>query len=240
MTRVLERALALGRMAVRRPSGLIALARWRPFSITAFEMAHALREQGVHPRTVIDGGANVGQFARACLEVFSGARVISFEPLPEAIHAFRRHFEHESRCRLVEAALGETLGVTAFHPQEYALASSVLLPVHGTARAAIQVPVTPLDQAIAAEELEAPVLLKLDLQGYELAALRGARASLRRIRWVLLEVVFRPSYVAEATFEDLYDFLREHGFRFLRPVDTLVGDGGEVIQMDALFENARS
>jgi hypothetical protein len=73
------------------------------------------------------------------------------------------------------------------------------------------------------------------LQGFELEALRGADATLKRVGYVLLEVALRPSYEGEPSFEELLDFLRPYGFRFLRPVEFLRSASGEIVQMDALF-----
>jgi hypothetical protein len=78
-------------------------------------------------------------------------------------------------------------------------------------------------------------LLKLDLQGYEIEALKGARAVLGRTDYVLLETAFKRLYENEPLFEDLADYLRTAGFHFLRPVGFETDFRGEVVQMDALF-----
>ena len=223
-----------------RPGGLAAAARWRPFSITAFELARALRAQGLAPALVVDGGANAGQFARAMAETFPEARVVSFEPLPDVAARFRAHLGGEPRVRLVEAALGAEAGTLAFGRNAYSLASSALPVAAGDGLVqphteTVEVPVTTLDTALADTDVPPSALLKLDLQGFELEALRGAGATLGRVGHVLLETALRPSYEGEPSFEELLDHLRAHGFRFLRPVDVLRDADGEVVQMDALF-----
>src|SRR5688500_838283 len=81
----------------------------------------------------------------------------------------------------------------------------------------------PRAPARGAVEIPPSALLKLDLQGFELEALRGAPATLGRVRYVLIEIGLRSNYVGEPPFEALYDLLRGAGFRFLRPVDLLRG-----------------
>jgi FkbM family methyltransferase len=235
--RLLERSAALARTIARHPSAAPAMLRWKPFSITSFEMAHALRAQGLRPEAVIDAGANVGQFARAMAETFPEARILSFEPLPSVAERFRAHLGNEPRVRLFETAVGSHDGTLTFYPQAYDLASSALQPAVGQERQPdpIKVPVARLDTLLADEELPASTLLKLDLQGFELEALRGAADTLGRVRHVLLEVGFRSGYVGEPPFEEIYDHLRAAGFRFLRPIDVLSAEHDEIVQMDALF-----
>jgi len=238
--RIIDRGLALLRLATRHPQAVFALRRWRPFSITSFEIAHALKAQGIEPATVIDAGANVGQFARAMAETFPSTVVLSFEPLPPAAKQLRANLGDHPRVQLFEMAVGNRDGQIAFHPQRYDLASSVLPPVQSESDDSglepISVAITRLDTALRDRNLVGPILLKLDLQGYELEGLRGADDVLSRVRWVLLETGFRQHYVGEPLFEEVFDFLRERGFRFLRPVDILRGDHAEIVQMDALFE----
>jgi hypothetical protein len=84
--------------------------------------------------------------------------------------------------------------------------------------------------------LERPVLLKLDVQGYEPQVLEGATETLNKVDYVLLEASFRPMYVGEKTFMDIARTMEDRGFEFLRPVGWLSDPrNGEVLQIDALF-----
>jgi FkbM family methyltransferase len=233
----LSQALSLLKL-LPQPGAVSAFRAWKPFSITSFQMLRALREQGLRPATVIDGGANIGQFARAAAETFPDARVFSFEPLPEVAARLRANLASCPRVTTFESALGSHDGTLRFFRDAYDLASSALPAAgNGAARTQeVEVAVGRLDTLLASESLRAPVLLKLDLQGYELEALRGAPETLAQTQHVLLEIAFESSYVGEASFDELHAFMRAAGFRFRCPVDVLTDDRGAIVQMDALFE----
>lgn len=226
------------------PGGASAIVRWKPFSLTAFRILRALAAHGVAPRTILDCGANIGQFARAAVETFPDVRVVAFEPVPEIARTLERNLADRPRVEVRHVALGSYDGTTSFHRNEFSSASSILtlrrdaqLLFPGVReRDVIEVPIARLDTALADESLEQPVLLKLDLQGYELEAVKGARRTLAQTQHVLLETSFAATYEGEHLFGDVYAAMWEVGFRLVAPVAVLRDARGRVAQMDALFE----
>jgi FkbM family methyltransferase len=224
--------------------GTSAILRWKPFSVTSFGMVRTLKTLGVEPKTIIDGGANVGQFARAATEMFPDARIISFEPLPEVAGKLRSNLRDSANVEVREEALGGVDGTVAVHRNAYSPASSVLKLRADAAESfelqegeSIDVSVVRLDTAMRDVDTTRPMLLKLDLQGYELEALRGAEETLARTRYVLVEIGLRPLYEAEPTFDDVYTFLHSAGFHFVCPLSSLRDNLDRVSQMDALFQS---
>jgi FkbM family methyltransferase len=236
------------------PGALRALATWPKFSLTSFKMMTGLARQGIIPNTVIDVGANVGQFAVAAAMTFPGVVVHSFEPLPEAAAVLQKNVGKLDGVKVYPVAIGEREGECTFHRNMYSHASSVLplTDVHRrafpTARdvETISVEITTLDRVFADVPLRPPVLLKLDVQGYEEPALKGAVNTLKRCDYAVVEASFKPLYEGEASFTGLLSLMRHFGFSFMRPVGWLCDPGtGEILQADALFgrvptENGRN
>lgn len=186
----------------------------------------------------------MGQFSRAALEVFSDATLLAFEPQAAVAAQWNTHLGHEPRAELIQAALGATDGTLRFQTNAYSLSSSAL-PLHDNHLRAypeavevgtVDVPMHRLDSILVGRTLEAPVLFKLDLQGYELEALRGAASTLPAVQYVLLESSFAPMYQGEPLFAEIYAFMQAHGFRLVRPMGWMMGRADEVLQADLLFE----
>jgi FkbM family methyltransferase len=226
------------------PREIYALLTWPKFSMTSYRMVSALKQQGVHPQTIIDVGANVGQFTVAAAKLFPKRQIHSFEPLPEAVTLLKKHVRKLKNITVYPLALGDNEGEISFHVNTDSRSSSIL-PLAEAHRAAfshaheiktVPVKISTLDKVFNLITLEPPVLLKLDVQGYEATTLRGGRDTLKRIDYVILEASFKPMYEGEMLFMDIVRLMEEYGFQFLRPVGWLSHPKtGEILQMDALF-----
>ena len=233
--------------ALSYSGGVGALTKARPRSLTSWLMANRLAALGLEFRTIIDAGANVGQFARAMHSCFPQAEILSFEPLDDIADQLEANLADAPDFRVFRTALGDVDGRVKFYRNEYSQSSSVL-PTIGNeegmlkgkqAATEIQVPIARLDTALADVALKPNVLLKMDLQGNEIAALAGAEQILPQCSHLLIETVFEQEYVAEPLFEELLVFVRERGFNFVRPVNFSQGSSGRIVQMDGLFQNRR-
>lgn len=229
------------------PSIWHAIFSWPKFSLTSYRMVSSLMRQGVSPKTVIDVGANVGQFAVACAKIFPGVTVHSFEPHPECLKRLKQNMARFGSVCIYPVALGEQSGEVLFHVNSHSHSNSILALGERHRRAfphareidTIKVKISTLDHEMEVVELERPLLLKLDIQGYEPQVLEGATATLKNVDYVLLEASFRPLYEGERPFMEIARMMEERGFEFLRPVSWLTDPkSGEILQMDALFANS--
>jgi FkbM family methyltransferase len=225
-----------------------AFARWPTFSRTSYRMVARLRSAGLAPRTVIDIGANRGQFTVAARNLLHPSRIHSFEPLPAAADSLEKSCAGYPEVVVHRVALGAQQGRAALHVNKHSQSSSLLelggrhLQAFPAATAVdhVDVIVRRLDAELDAIALERPVLVKVDAQGYESEILAGAGGSVEAMDALIVETSFTPLYEGETPFLELLDQVSEMGFRFERPVGTLTDPTtGEYLQMDALFSRDR-
>src|SRR5690242_10646658 len=91
---------------VLTPGGLRAARGGRPFSLSAFRLVSQVRARVGPVATVLDVGANKGQFSRAAAAVFPGAAVVAFEPLEAVAAEWRTNLADVAGARVHVCALG--------------------------------------------------------------------------------------------------------------------------------------
>ncbi|MGH8461577.1 MAG: FkbM family methyltransferase [Stenotrophobium sp.] len=170
--------------------------------------------------TIIDIGANKGQFSLEARKCFPSARIISFEPMPAAAAKFRSLFSGDSRVDLHQVAIGAASALAEMHLSARDDSSS-LLPIlelqnsifPGTGEiGTIQVEVKPLHAVVTADELQSPALLKLDVQGFELDALKGCESLLSKFEHIYLELSFVELYGGQALADEILLYLQQRSF----------------------------
>lgn len=226
------------------PGAIMAAINWPKFSLTSFQMIRKLKKQGIEPKTVLDVGGNVGQFAVASAKIWNPVRVYTWEAVPSCVDRLAKNVSSLSNIKIYPVALGEEESQISFNVNKHSHSSSILPLASGHIDAfpdaqevdQITVEMSTLDILLDSEELQSPILLKIDVQGYELNVLRGANKLLKKVDYILLETSFKSLYEGEPIFLDVVQFMWERGFRFLRPVDWLSHpETGEILQADALF-----
>lgn len=194
---------------------------------------------------VLDGGANTGQYAAKLRAHGYAGAIVSFEPSATAFAQLSANAERDGAWRCRNEALGAYSGHADLLLAANSVSSSVFeatpelltsLPMARTTGREC-VPIVRLDDV--ADELSLAgraALLKLDVQGAELDALRGAEASLRRIELVEAEQALVPMYRGAPTLAELLDFMAAHDFRMVSmEPNTLDPQTSHVIEVNVLF-----
>jgi FkbM family methyltransferase len=146
---------------------------------------------------VLDCGANVGTFAKFALE--AGARtVVAIEPAPDNLECLRRNFPEEiAKGRLLIVAKGvwdREDEMELLVDDNNQAADSFVIRREG-AKPVAKVPLTKIDTLVADLKLEKVDFIKMDIEGAEVNAVRGARETIRRFRpRMALSVYHHPSH----------------------------------------------
>lgn len=183
----------------------------------------AARLKDVPEPVIFDIGANVGAYSDAVLNAFSGScRVHAFEPSPAAFAKAGKRLKGETRVQLNRLAISDGDGDAVLRTSEPGASIASLEPLGQPVRAFDEkfsetVRTTTIDAYCERSGIGEIHLLKMDIEGHELATLRGARRMLdeRKIRYVQFE--FGENNISARTY--LRDFVSLlDGFRFYRIV----------------------
>lgn len=192
-------------------------------------------------RSVLDVGANVGQFAtRLRLAGYDGS-IFSIEPGEQAFGRLQRASRSDPLWDCVNCAAGA-------RPQRLNLnistnsTSSSLFPIsarhvqaapESTTKALDEVRVDTIDNLVSEHTLRGPFMMKLDVQGYEIEALKGAEVALRSTPVLNVEISFDVLFEGGANYLEVLAALDAAGYRpvaidrgFTDPIT------GELLQCD--------
>jgi FkbM family methyltransferase len=242
LRRTAGRALDVSPQLLRNPSHLRAGLSGVHIGVLEALDKPWLREMGI--AAVVDVGANTGQFARAAHHVFPDARIYAFEPLPDCLETMRRRMDGVANFEAFGSAIGNEEGTVTIHRSAFSPSSSILdmtskhmeafpWTADGTD---LEVEIHRLDAFLPRMNLEGKVLLKIDVQGFSQQVLLGAAVTLAQSDMVFIETSFVGLYEGEATFDDIYRFMKEAGYTFIGFLDQLEHPGtGQILQGDAIF-----
>lgn len=191
-----------------------------PAHVWEIRIPRLLNQSGV--RTVIDVGANQGQYAKTLLENGLRASILSFEPLPEAWNRLKRTAASNRQWTVAERiALSDSNREAVLHEAGNSVSSSMLrmTPAHLDAAPesatvnVVQVKTMRLDDYLANHPVQAPAFLKIDVQGAEMSVLAGAKNVLRDLAiGVQLEMSLKTLYTGQNLYWETDRFLRQEGF----------------------------
>jgi FkbM family methyltransferase len=194
-------------------------------------------------KTIVDVGANRGQFTLAASE-YANAQIFAFEPLPGPANIFQKLFSSYKSIKLYQMAIGVDQGSVDMHVSNRDDSSSLLKigdlqakMYPGTEEVSkLEIDVAPLDTILSPDEITGPALLKIDVQGYELEVLRGAKHLLTQFDAIYCECSFLELYEGQALVSDVLKLLHDHHFSLNGIFNVSYSNSGSCIQADFLFK----
>lgn len=193
--------------------------------------------------TVLDVGANVGQFGSAIRAKGFKGRIISFEPISSEFQTLSALAAADGNWETHHCALGAAPGEATINVSSYSVFSSILPETQAATqfdqRAGVTrtetIQVRTLDEM--AGDWSGNILLKVDTQGYERNVLEGGRELLRRVKGVHMELPIVQLYQGNWQFHEAVTYMANAGFlpAQIQPVNYSSTDRVSLLEVDCLF-----
>lgn len=201
----------------------------------------------IDPISVIDVGANVGQFATDLINFGYRGPIHSIEPYSEAFDALEKKATRVDNWYTYNLGLSDKPEVHTLNISANSQSSSFLelSEKHKSEEENIfyvgkqEVSTSSLDSFLNSNKIEPNgSYLKIDAQGYEHKILDGAIDSVKKFKLIELEVALTPMYQGEETYQATLDRMNAIGFVPVF-IDNVHGDltTGITYQLDIIFQN---
>jgi FkbM family methyltransferase len=201
----------------------------------------AFKEAGFAPRVFFEVGSSNSGWSYQMSTLFPSARFHLFEPLVDHKEFYRentaRILKLRPDFRIHKIAVGQVDGTTKLGVDASGYSASTLV-TQTTEKFTelVEVQVRRLDTLVFEQDLPRPDVLKMDVQGGELAVLIGAGPLLDTVQLIQAEVWFARGYWEQTPlFHEINEYLGAKGFLFLAFGDAYYGDLHEFYSADAFF-----
>jgi len=193
--------------------------------------------------TVIDVGANVGQFGEGLRANGFRGKIVSFEPVTSVFQELAKKAAADGNWEAYRCGLGTVEGSAQIHVSELTVFSSILemtstASLHDSRTAVTRtedIEIRTLDQVAAA--LTGNILLKIDAQGYEKHVIEGGSQTIPRVLGIQLELPVIRVYEGEWQFHEALEYMSDMGFvpAQIQPVNYHGADNVSAVDFDCLF-----
>lgn len=158
---------------------------------------------------VYDIGAHVGFYTLLASELVGReGKVIAFEPVPRNLKYLKRHLviNHCTNVIVIEAAVSDKFGISFFSENPCSMIG------HLSEEGNLMVKTVSIDELIKRDMIPAPDYIKIDIEGAEMLALKGAKSTLSNFSPKIFLATHSPKIHL-----DCCNFLTSFGYK-LKPV----------------------
>jgi len=168
---------------------------------------------------LIDVGANVGEWTVRALSAMGSRRdrfrIHAFEPCAETFALLRNRLACEKAVHLHAMAVSSSNGDAQFFSGGAGLGTNSLDPISGSA--STRVPLTTLDSFVTGVGLDQVLLLKIDVEGFDLGVIRGASNLLARGHVDVVQFEYNWRWLRTSTsLLDVFALIENLPYRFGR------------------------
>ena len=198
-------------------------------------------------RSIIDVGANRGQFIRMISNTFPEAQIYSFEPLLVPFQELKKWADqqNERKVSVFNMALGEEeeKEVVIYKHLQHDSSSSFLETMSACEelypftkqQSKDIVQMTTLDTIAKQIMLIPEILIKLDVQGYEDRVINGGIETFSKAKACIAETNIDYLYKTQASFKELFLLLDSLGYAYVGNLEQAYAPDGHVVYFDAVF-----
>ncbi len=210
---------------------------WRKLTKNAFDDLQFLFS-GKQVTSIIDVGANIGFVTYQFLKRFPKAHIYAFEPNPEVFQILKAGYINDQRVSTFALGIGDINDYLQFNTNANTGTSSFLKPTkyHSNHQAkkpleTLNIEVKTIDKMAATLGVSNINILKLDIEGYELRALIGAKQLLENqaIDAIYTEVALVPQYRGQPLFHEITIYLEKYKY-YLYNIDDFIGQESNIRQ----------
>lgn len=195
--------------------------------------------------TILDVGANTGQYAYYTRKLGYEKHIISFEPISSAFSILEKFAKNDKRWQVENIALGDFDGQIEINISLNSQSSSILdmMPEHiksapdSVYEGKEKVNIYKLDNIINNYSVELEkTFLKIDVQGFEEKVLEGAKKALKSIRGLQLELSMIELYKGEILITEMLNVVYDLGFTIYSLEPGFYNkNSGQLLQVDCIF-----
>lgn len=200
--------------------------------------------RNIQPKTILDIGANTGQFAKYIHGIFPEAALYSFEPLENCYTQLVQNFAEVPQFQAFNLALGNEGGQAQIYANDYSPSSSILemeelhkncFP-HTQKQILNSINIVRLDDISSKLEIKKPTLIKIDVQGFEDKVIEGGIVTIKQATILIVEMSVEKLYENQPLFNNIYSLLLNLGFTYKGNYEQLYNpQDGRILQVDGIF-----
>ncbi|MCX2492585.1 FkbM family methyltransferase [Pedobacter sp. PF22-3] len=213
--------------------------------LDSLELLEICKKSEYPIQTIYDIGAHVGIWTVLTKSIFPSSKIVCFEPLAQHHVTLKANTSHLNNINIYPFALGPKTGEATINIANRSDSSSIMdlttkqAEIFGvTMDRTGSIQIAQLDEFIRKEQIQLPDLMKLDIQGYELEALKGGIACMQACKFIILEVSFLEFYQGQPLFEEVIAFMASHQYKTIA-FGYNTATGSRIEQCDILFENTK-
>jgi len=196
-------------------------------------------------KIIFDVGANRGDVTAKYSAMFPGVNIYAFEPFAETFAILNQRFADNTNITCYDMAVAADNNFREFYVNRNVDTNSLYKPnsigISSDKQvenlSVIQVKCTSLDEFCEKNNIDSIDILKMDIQGGELDALKGAHKLLseKKIKLIYSEVFFVEQYLHQPLFHNICELLKQYGY-YLQDFYSPFYGNGNIVWADVIFK----